>query len=155
MALQTVPKPHTEHCVVVTTTAFDINAVESRMFKETRQMAFAAHDVIDALPLQPFHVIVTNFSANAMRLPEDVVVAYSTGTTTSMMTASSTPPRHSPMGTLESVDPIENSDVHPAPCKARLIVGHGEVNPAKETTINKQHTLASAVHYKSIINREA
>lgn len=66
IARQTVRKLHSENCVLVMTTAFNIRTVESRVFEETRQIKFVAYGMVDVLPLQPLYIHLTNFSANAM-----------------------------------------------------------------------------------------
>lgn len=75
IAGQTILKPHCKHCVLVTNSATRNNIVESRVFEGTSQMTFAAHSMIDTLPLQPFHILEADFSAKAMHLPKHMSVA--------------------------------------------------------------------------------
>lgn len=63
-ACQTVPKPHSKYCVFVTTTASAINTIKPRLFERTSHMTSAAHSVLDFLPPQPFHILLTNFPQN-------------------------------------------------------------------------------------------
>lgn len=58
IAWQTVLKPHSKPCVLVTTTNPGINTVAHRIFKRTRQKAFAAQVVTHALSSQLFPVLV-------------------------------------------------------------------------------------------------
>lgn len=74
-------------------------------------MRFAAHGVIEVLPLQPCHVLVFNFSANAMLLPKHTVVLYDSEAPTSVMTALTTSPHHSTKETKKCVDSNANSEV--------------------------------------------
>lgn len=75
---QTLLKLHIENCVLVTTKATSIDAIEPEIFEETHRMAFAAHGVINILPSQPFHILKANFSAIAVHLPTHMVKAYAT-----------------------------------------------------------------------------
>lgn len=114
IARQTVLKPHSKHFVLVTNSASDITIVEPGIFQKTRHMTFAAHDVIDTLPSQPFNILVTNFSAKAMHLPEHVVEAYATKPTTPVMIASYTLIHQYSKRTSKSVDPTKFNDIRPA-----------------------------------------
>lgn len=99
IARQNRLKSHSEHSVLGTSTASDINNVKPKIFEETRQMTFAADDVIDVLPSQPFHILVNNFSAKVMLLPRYTMIAYAKGPPTSVMNSSSTIFQQFPMGT--------------------------------------------------------
>lgn len=70
---QTVFKLCSEHRVSVTTAANGSNTTEPRIFKQSRQSTFAAHSVIDVVPSQPFHILVTKFYTNAMHVPKHMV----------------------------------------------------------------------------------
>lgn len=75
IARQTSLKPHGKQCAVVIATASGINTVELRIFSETHQMSSASHGFIDVLHSQAFCILVANFSAEAMPLPENMMVA--------------------------------------------------------------------------------
>lgn len=116
-------------------------------------MNFAAHDVIDVLSLQPFHIFVNNFFAKAMHLPKHEVVAYATEPSKSDITASSIPLFHSPIRTLNHVDRRRLSNVHLATCKATKLLPITDAKQKKETTSDNQHTLVAADRYKLTIER--
>lgn len=98
IARKTVLKPHSNHFVVVPTTASGTNTFESKVFEGICQITFATHGVIDVLPSQLFNILATNFSAIAVLLPKHTVVPHATGSLKSVMTALSTPLHQSPIG---------------------------------------------------------
>lgn len=67
-----------------------------------------------------------------MHLFDDMVMAHIKGLSTSMMTASSTPPHHPPTEIPESVDTASFSYVQPASLKEAKSTARGEVQAAKK-----------------------
>lgn len=77
-------------------------------------MLSAAYGAIDALSLHPFHILLSNFSAEAMHLPKLVMLAYATDSPANVMTPRSSPHQQTSMETLERVSKSAHSDVKPA-----------------------------------------
>lgn len=51
-------------------------------------MTAATQDIFDVLPLHPFHIMIKNFSANAVHLPNTVAVANDKEPPTAVLTVS-------------------------------------------------------------------
>lgn len=94
IARQASLRPHTEYHMIATTSAVGIHTVKPRILQGARQLKFATYNVIDFLPLQTFHILTFNFSAQAMHISQHMLVEYALGPSLSMMTASLTLHRH-------------------------------------------------------------
>lgn len=118
-------------------------------------MTVAAHSMIDVLLLEPFHILVLNCSTNAMYLITRMSEPYATRSHTSMMTASSNSLHHFIIWNPKKPDPIAASDDHPAPCKETKIAANSEAQQAKETKRDSPQTLAVAIDYRLIVDKES
>lgn len=87
----------------MTKSASSFNTVEPWIFEETSEMMFATHDVIDVLPLQLVHILVTNFSKKPMKQCNHMGVMYATRSLASVMTGASTAFHQSPIERSKSV----------------------------------------------------
>lgn len=97
IAEQTLLRPRSEHYALVKTTAFCFHTVKRRITKRACQIMSKLHDKGDILSLQPFLIIVSNFSHNMMQLTKHEVVAYVIGRTTFITKMSSSAFQHSPV----------------------------------------------------------
>lgn len=86
IARQSLLQPHTECCVMATTSSSDIPAIELRILERPLELTFAAHSMVDVLPSQPFHSHSFKSFAKAMHLPIHVVEAYRKDPPKSVMT---------------------------------------------------------------------
>lgn len=84
-----VLKPHTQHRVVFSAFTSGTCSVKDAILGESMEMMSAAYSVVVATPLQPFHNLLSNFSANAVHLHERMVVAYGTDPPTAVKTSRS------------------------------------------------------------------
>lgn len=91
VARQKLFQRYSNHNFIVMATDSRISIVEHRVLERARQLTYAAYRVTDVLPLQPFHIPVTSFSAKVKYVPKQIGIAYATGPTSSVMVASSTP----------------------------------------------------------------
>lgn len=117
-------------------------------------MTFDAYGVIQLLPSQPSHMLVTIFYAKANHLLKHMVIAYAKGPPASLMSASSTTFYNSSMKSLERENTTAFGDVHLASCATMKITAHGEAQQAKQTKSDKSHTPVAAVQYKTTIDRD-
>lgn len=155
VAQQSLLQPHSEHSVMVSTTASGINTVEPRPFDGTRHMTSAVNGVTHVLPSYPFYILETNLTAKAMPLPKHMVVAIATWPRTTVMTALSTPPYRSTTKAFESVDQSAYSNVHHDYCEQTNRFAHSkELQETLTTTLNL-HTVVAAIRYKTATGRES
>lgn len=59
------------------------------ILQKSKQMMSAAYAVKDMLPFQPFHILLSDFSANARYLTKSVEIAYATDLSNAMVTSRS------------------------------------------------------------------
>lgn len=118
-------------------------------------MTFAAHGMIDVLPYQPLHTLITNVFAKSVHLLKTMVALYATGLATSVTAASSTPFHHFSIGAFKKLGPTAFSNVDSASCKAKKTYSHSTAREANKTAMDNQHTLVAAVHYESTIDKES
>lgn len=112
---------------------------------------FFAYVVIDVIPPQPFHILTSNFSANAMHLRKHMVVAYDTEPPTSITTASSDLHCQPPTKTPKRLDCSASRD-------DRSANGEVEQNAALLEALLERHdnvhNLVKAVNYKPRTDRK-
>lgn len=68
------------------------------------QMLFVTYGVLRALLLQPFHNLLSEFTANAIHLPKQVVIEYVADPPTAVMTPRSSRHHQTIAETFERVD---------------------------------------------------
>lgn len=86
IARKVVLEPHTQHSVLVTTSATGIHTVKPRTLEKRIQMLSAAYCVVDIFPFESFYILLSNFSAKAMNLPKQMVVEHALDPSTAAMT---------------------------------------------------------------------
>lgn len=137
---------------MITTSASRIHTVEPRIVDKTRQLMISVHGVIDILQSQPFHFLISSFSAKAVHLHKDLVVLNVVGPTTSAMTASSSLHHHLKIGTPESLNHYALRDARADNCKAEHNTALTEALRAKHENVQN---LVGVVQSWHRIDRES
>lgn len=83
-----------------------------------------------------------------------MVVAYASGSSTTVMAASFTPFYHFPMKIPASVELAAFNDLYSASSKATKITARGEAQQPKEEMADKPHTLVASVYYRPTVDEE-
>lgn len=83
-----------------------------------------------------------------------MVVAYSTGHSTSVSSASFAPLHYYTKGTPKNNVATVFGDVHPASCMKTKTTAHDKMHQAKQTTTSDSHTLVAVFLYRPAIDRE-
>lgn len=117
-----------------------IHSVETRAAEVGRLLLSATYDVVDLLRSQPFNILLSNFFAKAMKLPEQVVVAYAKSPPTAMTTPRYTPHQHISKRTPDKVYKSQHSDAGSADSDADTANGEKKV---------MMSDLAGGIGYKS------
>lgn len=76
VARQNLFQSRAEYRVMVSTSASGIHIVGPNKLEKTRKLTYAAHGLVDKVPLPPFHILLFNFHAIAMHLSKHMVAAY-------------------------------------------------------------------------------
>lgn len=130
---------------MVTTSASIIHTFETKILEGACPLTFAAHGVTNALPLQPLHILISNFSVEALVQQAHMVVAFATEPPTFVIIASFFFRYQLLIETHESLDLFAVSDKHSSNCDAEHNSALYKVLHANHSNV---HNFGEAVHSK-------